>query len=298
MRTLQLVALGLLFAIGAVAPVNAQPPQAPVTPPAPAPQEQPQPTAQPAPTPAVPPPAPQAPPASGGESRFFLNVSVGGQWKEQTFTDSSTFTIYNEPSGAVAAAHSIGGGTLFDVSAGARVWKGLGVGIAISTLKNVNDAAVSVRVPHPLVFGQSRTATATAAGLEHTENVVHLQLMWTIPLTNSFELTAMAGPSFFTVRQTVATVQAPQDIRDVAPFTSVTINTVSLTEVKDSPVGVNVGVDGTYLIRTIRGIRIGVGGFVRYAGASLDLATPLGVTRDTELKTGGPQGGAGLRLRF
>jgi len=269
MRILTLLALGLLLGMGAARPVNAQTPTA-------------------------------------DDSRFFFNVSFGGQSKEQTFTDSSTFNIYNE-SGAVASAHAIGGGTLFDFGVGGRVWKSLSVGIAYSSLTNRNDANVSVRVPHPLLFGQSRTATATAADLEHSEKVVHLQFMWTIPLNEKIDLTAMVGPSFFTVRQTVATVRAPQDITDVAPFISVTINSVSLTDVKDSPVGVNIGVDGTYWIRTIqgfgqavglRGIRIGVGGFLRYAGASLDLDTPAGVTRDTELRTGGPQGALGLRLRF
>src|SRR5688500_5039865 len=207
MRTLTLSALGILLAMGAALPVNAQT------------------------TPA-------------DDSRFVFNVSFVGQSKEQTFTDSSSFTIYNEPTGAVAAAHSIGGGTLFDVGVAARVWKSLSVGLAYSTIKNRNDAAVTVRVPHPLIFAQPRTATATVADLEHSENVVHLQFMWKIPLRDKFELTAMAGPSFFTVRQTVASVRAPQDISDPAPFNNLSIRTVTLTEVKDSPVGVNVGVDG------------------------------------------------------
>ncbi|MEO5741855.1 MAG: hypothetical protein ABIS29_14805, partial [Vicinamibacterales bacterium] len=148
------------------------------------------------------------------------------------------------------------------------------------------------------LFGQSRTATASVTDLEHSENAVHLQVVWTIPLTSKFELAVMGGPSFFTVRQTVATVQAPRDVRDPAPFNNLTINTVSVTDVKESPVGVNVGVDGRYWIRTIKGVGIGVGGFLRYAGASLELATPVGVTRDTELSTGGTQGGLGLRLRY
>lgn len=288
MRTLKLLALGVLFAVATVPAANAQAPEAPATPQAP--QEQPQ-------TPVAPAQTPPAQPANEDEheSRYFFAVSMGGQSKEQVFEHSSTFTIYNEP-GAVATAHSIGGGTLFDVSAGARVWKSLGVGLAYSTLKNFNDASVSVRVPHPVIFGQSRTATATVADLEHSENVVHLQFMWTIPLTSKFSITAMAGPSFFTVRQTVATVQAPQDIADPAPFNNLSIRTVTLTDVKDSPVGVNIGIDGMYLIRTIKGIGIGVGGFVRYAGASLDL--PTEATGDADLKAGGPQGGAGLRLRF
>jgi hypothetical protein len=286
MRTLKLLALGVLFIAGTAISVNAQAPATPA-----APQEQVPPATQAPPT-----PAPQ--PTTANNGRFFLSVSLGGQSKEQTFTDSSRFTIYNEPTGAVAAAHSIGGGTLFDLSVGAKVWKDFGVGIAYSALKNRNDATVSVRVPHPVIFGQPRTATATIADVEHTENVVHLQVLWMIPVTSKFQVTAMAGPSFFTVRQAVASVQAPQDISDPAPFNNVTIRTVSLTDVKDSPIGVNVGVDGTYLIRTIGRVGVGVGGFVRYSGASLDLTTPDGVTRDTELKTGGPQGALGLRLRF
>jgi hypothetical protein len=273
-------ALGVLMIVGTTLTLSAQ--AAPdATPQAPAPQA---------------PPAAEQSPASLG--RFSFSVSVGGQSKEQTFTDSSTFDIYRER-GAVASAHAIGGGTLFDVSVAARVWRSFGIGIAYSSLTNKNNAVVSVRVPHPIVFGQSRTATAETDALEHSENAVHLQFMWTIPVTRKFEITAMAGPSFFTVRQTVATVQAPQNIRDVAPFTNVTITSLSLTDVKDSPVGVNVGVDGTYLITTLQRVGIGVGAFARYSGASFDMDTAPGVTRDnTDLKTGGPQGGIGLRLRF
>lgn len=268
MRTLKLLSLGVLILVGAVRPANAQAPQ-----------------------------TSQTPPVNGDESRFFFNFSIGGQSREQTFTDSSTFTLYNE-GGAVASAHAIGGGTLFDIGVGARVRDNLGVGIAYSTITNKNDATVSVRVPHPVIFGQSRTATTTVADLEHTENAVHLQFMWMIPLTSKIEVAVMAGPSFFTVRQAVATVNAPGDIQDPPPFTNVTISTVSVTEMKDSPVGFNVGVDGTYLIRTIQGVGIGAGAFVRYTGASLDLDVPAGGTRDTDLKTGGLQGAIGLRLRF
>jgi len=288
MRTLKLVVLGVLFLVGTTLTVNAQAPEA----------QAPAPTPQPPAQPAVQPAAQQT--RSGWRGIFgdaFFNVSAGGQSREQVFNDTSTFDIYNEK-GAVAAAHSIGGGTLFDFSVGTRVWKSLSVGIGYSTLKNFNEATMSVRVPHPVVFGQSRTATASVPDLEHSENVVHLQFMWKIPVMRKFDISVFAGPSFFTVRQTVAAVQAPQDIRDQAPFTTVTITTVSLTDVKDSPVGFNVGVDGTYLIRTIKGIGFGVGGFARFTGASLDLPTPLDMTRDTKLKAGGPQGGLGLRVRF
>jgi hypothetical protein len=235
----------------------------------------------------------QAPVQIDWTGRGYFHVSVAGQAKDQTFNDSSTFTIYNER-GAVASAQSIGGGTMFDIAAGARVWRNFGVGLGWSSVENKNDAFVSVRVPHPLVFGASREAGATADDLKHSENAVHLSLVWMMRLTDRIQLAVMGGPSFFTVRQEIATVRAPQDIRDVAPFTSVSITSVTVTEVKDSPVGGHIGIDGTYMITPM----IGVGVFARYAGASLDLPVEAGVTRDEGLSTGGPQGGIGLRLRF
>lgn len=243
--------------------------------------------------------AAQIPAAQPWEGRGYFHVSFGGQSQEQTFTDSATFDIFSEQ-GASAAGHSVGGGNLFDIAAGARVWKNVGVGLAYSANKNKNDAVVTVRVPHPILFGQSREATATATDLKHSENAVHLQLMWILPLTSRFQLALMVGPSFFTVRQNVAApIRSRNEITDVAPFTSVSIRELQVTEYKDSPVGVNVGVDGTYLITTYSGVGIGVGGFVRYSGASLDLDIPTGTTRDdNDLKVGGPQGGVGLRLRF
>ena len=76
-------------------------------------------------------------------------------------------------------------------------------------------------MPHPVVFGQSANGDRDRCPIsKHTENVVHLQFMWTIPVTNKFELAVMVGPSFFTVRQTVATVHAPQDIADPPPYTT------------------------------------------------------------------------------
>lgn len=264
MRTLKTWPLVLLFVFGVVSLANAQSAQS---------------------TPAAP------------AERFYFDLSLGGQSREQTFTTSSTFSIYNEQ-GAVAGAQSIGGGTMFDVGAGMRVWRSLGIGIAYSTVKNHNDASVSVRVPHPVVFGQAREATATVSDLEHSENVVHLQFRWTVPVTRKFQVAAMFGPSFFTVRQDIATVVAPRDISDPPPFNNVRITSVTVTDVKDSPVGFNVGLDGTYSVTRLYGINIGVGGFLRYSQASLDLPAPQGLTLDSDLKAGGGQAAAGLRLSF
>lgn len=223
---------------------------------------------------------------------YYLNINGGTQAQDQTFTESATFDLYGER-GAIAAGHSLGGGSLIDISAGAQVWRSFTVGIGYSAFKNTNDAIVSIRVPHPVLFNRPREASATAPDLEHTENVVHLQFGWTLPVTDKIQFAFMVGPSFFTVRQDMATVR-PSDIRDVTPFTSVTINSVTVTDVKASPVGVNIGIDGAYFITRM----IGAGVFARYAGASVEFPDAAGSTVEGDLKVGGFQAGGGLRLRF
>ena len=225
---------------------------------------------------------------------YYVNVSFGGQAQDETLSSASTFDIYGE-TGAVASAQSIGGGPFFDIAGGRRVWGNFGLGLAYTSIQSKGDAAISVRVPHPIVRNQPREASATVSDVEHSESAVHVQLSWIMPITNEFKLMFMAGPSFFSARQELATISGPQDVSDVAPFTSVTISNVTVTELKDSPVGFNIGVDGTYHLTSRYGARIGVGGFLRYTGAGADFPTDGG---DSSVRVGGPQAGIGLRLRF
>ena len=92
----------------------------------------------------------------------------------------------------------------------------------------------------------------------------------------------------------MATVQAPQNIADPPPL----IRSITVTSVKDSPVGFNIGADGSYWITRVAMVTVGVGLFVRYVGASLDLPSAAGATLEGDLKGGGFQGGRGLRLGF
>lgn len=225
---------------------------------------------------------------------YYLNVSLGGQAQDETLTSSATFDLYGE-TGAVASAQTFGGGPFFEIAAGRRVWRNFGLGLAYTNIQSQGGSVVTARVPHPIVRNQPREVSADAGELDHSESAVHLQFSWVMPITNEFKLMFMAGPSFFSLRQEVATV-LPQDIGDEAPFTSVTINNITRTEVKDSPVGINIGVDGTYLFRQrISLAQIGVGGFLRYAGAGGDFE---GVGGNGSARAGGAQAGIGLRLRF
>jgi len=228
---------------------------------------------------------------------FFFSVNLAGQAREQTFAETSTFAIYNE-SGASATTHVIGGGPMFDISAGARVWRDVGVAIGYTSFGDTDDAGITVRVPHPVIFGLPREET-TSASVKNFQKAVHLQLMWIKPYRNQFEIAFVIGPSFFTVRQDLATVRAT-DIADPPPL----IEHVTTTRVKDSATGINVGIDGTYLITRIPGLSmvpermVGVGVFARYVGASIDLPSANGATISDDISAGGFQAGIGLRLRY
>ncbi len=276
MRTLKLLSLAVMVVVGTAFPSSAQNLEQNAQVPVLARQSQ----------------GAQQTPQGRGEHGIFFNLNFGGQAREQTFTESATFPRFNE-TGAVATTHAIGSGVIVDLTVGMRVWRNVSVGIGYSSFHDDDDAGITALVPHPVLFGSPRTETTTAAGLEHSENVVHLQFLWTIPYRDRFQLALIAGPSFFSVRQDLATATAA-DIQDPAPL----IRSITLTEVKDSAVGFNIGADGSYHITEKSGVAIGVGLFARWIGASIDLPAAAGASIDGDLQAGGFQGGGGLRFGF
>ena len=135
-------------------------------------------------------------------------------------------------------------------------------------------------MPNPLIFDSPRTTTANVADLKHSERGVHLQVLWFFPITNQVDVSLSLGPSFISVSQdVVSTVTIPPGTQNATPVVS--------TE-KKTGVGVNLGIDGTYLFTR----NFGAGGYLRYAGASVDLPSVA------DLKVGGFQVGVGGRVRF
>ena len=219
--------------------------------------------------------------------RGFVNVSYGGQAQSRDFATSRTFPLYRETA-TLKAGYETGKGGLFDISGGARVWRNLAVGIGFSRFHDTDDMTVEATLPHPLFFDRPRSVTAPVAGVGHSQSAVHIFGLWMLPVSGKMEVAFFGGPTIFNVRQDLVTdVQlAPES----PPFTG-GITSVAQTEAKKTGVGVNVGADWSYMVTP----RFGGGIFLRYAGASVDLEAP-GLSID--LKVGGFQGGAGLRVRF
>ena len=218
----------------------------------------------------------------------YAHLNFGVQPNSHNIDANTGFPIYDETA-SIQTTGKTGGGFLLDVGGGVRVWRQLYAGLTFTSTNNTNDAAVTASVPHPGVFDQFRTVTGTATNLKHSENAVHLQALWRIPVTTKFDVSIGGGPTFFVVRQDLVSGITISEIGD--PTTGVLLNDITTERGKDSPVGYNLQADGTYLLTE----RFGVGGFLRFTGATATFAI---AGESIDLDAGGFQIGIGGRVRF
>ena len=222
------------------------------------------------------------------EGRVSIHVNGAYQARSERFQDALTFTAYEEQA-RFLGTHGIDGSGLFDAGGSLRVWRRLTIGATYSQLSSRDVTGVAGSLPHPLLFDRFRDVGPQTVRLRRRERVTHIQVGWTMPLGDRFDLTLAGGPSVFNVTQGVVT---GIDVTEIGPpFTSVRVNGVASRERMANRVGVNIGADMAYMATA----RIGVGFFVRYAGASLDLPTAGG---RVSLDVGGVLAGGGIRVRL
>lgn len=227
--------------------------------------------------------------------RGFVEVGGGGQGGSHLITDTSRFTIYDEEA-SIAVSQTYGGGPLFDLSGGVKVWRNLLVGVGYSRYTESMETAVLARVPNPLFANRLREAELRQNDLKHTENTVHLTATYMLPLNDDFTVAVSAGPSFATVEHEFA-----RDVRvseaGGAPFDAVTISDVAFVRSSKTKATVNLGAKLVYELPVRLGDfgRLGASLGFRYAGGSVDLA---GAAGPVEVKFGGPQVLGGLRVTF
>ncbi len=213
--------------------------------------------------------------------KAFVNVTFGGQAGSHTLDTSTTFDLYEEQ-GTVSSTQKAGGGGFFDVSGGYKFRRNLLGGVGYSWSGSKDDAAITALVPDPVVTDHPRTVNATASGMRHRENVIHLFAAYMIPYTEKIDFGISAGPAIYMVSQDLPTGVT---VTEPGP----TVNQVNTQNSDKTSVGFDLGVDVTYLMSK----RWGIGGLMRYSWGSVK---PTGAT--DSLTVGGFQIGAGVRFRF
>ena len=132
--------------------------------------------------------------------KVFVSVNFGIQVGDNSLERTSTFDLYDETA-TVDISQTINNGAFFDFSGAYKFRDNLGFGMAYDFVSNSGDGTVSGSLPHPELFDQPRTFTASADDLAHSENAFHFQAVWFVPFTDKVDFTISAGPSIFSVKQ-------------------------------------------------------------------------------------------------
>jgi hypothetical protein len=214
--------------------------------------------------------------------RAFAGVNFGKQTKARTFSTSGSLPVYGETA-TFESTVGIGNDSIVDVNAGARVWNNIGVGLGWSRYRLGSAGQVNASIPSPIFFDTPTNQSQSVDGLRHRQSQVHLSLYWLQPITDKVDLSLYAGPTFFSVRQDLATGIT------VTPGTS-SIGSVTRTSVEESTTGAHFGFDVRYLVTR----NVGAGIFARITSGSVD--TPL--VSAGKIEVGGFQYGIGIRLRY
>ena len=119
---------------------------------------------------------------------------------------------------------------------------------------------------------------------------MHVQARATFVPTPRIQAVIFGGPSFFTVKQGIVN---DFEITETYPFDTAAFSRGISTTADESKVGFNVGADVGYFFTR----QVGVGGSVQFSQTTIDVPASGG-TGTFEIKAGGVQAGAGLRLRF
>ena len=211
----------------------------------------------------------------------YVTFNVGVQVGSDDLDTSASFPLYEETA-TVSSTQKISGGAFFEIGGAYRVWgNNLLAGVSFTRTKSDADIAMTGSIPDPIVFDRPRAVTATQGDAEHTENALHLNAIWMIPVANKLDVGVFGGPTIFMIGQdTISNLTVTEPGPTVTP---------QVSEVSKTTVGINFGVDVQYLVTK----KVAVGGVARYAwgSASIDGATE-------KLGVGGFQLGIGARYRF
>jgi hypothetical protein len=236
-----------------------------------------------------------ASPAHAQDSKFTASVNFGFQAGSGDISQKLQPLIYDEAAN-IDVAQTYENGPLIDVGGSYMLFGKWGVGVAYNHTSGDGNATIAAGIPDPKVTSppaQFRTVALSANGLKHNEDAVHVDLLYRFAATPKIDVTVGGGPTFFAMKQEFVTEFAVTETSPPpGPYVNPTV-TPTITGVKKSPVGFNIGADVTYMLTH----SMGVGMLLRFAHANPSLDVPNTPT-PIEVHAGGFQIGGGFRYRF
>jgi hypothetical protein len=211
----------------------------------------------------------------------YASVNGGGQIASRTLSATSTFPLYGEDA-TIISTQKLKSSGLFDIGGAYRVWgNNLLAGLFFSHTSTSPSATLDGQIPDPRFFGQLRHVVASQGGVKHTENALHFDAIWMMPVAEKLDVGFFGGPSvFFAKHDTVSSLS----VSEPGPSVSSSLRRVSKTTG-----GVNLGADAQYLVYK----QWAAGATLRYTWGSARFDT--GGKKTT---LGGVQIEGGVRYRF
>jgi hypothetical protein len=209
----------------------------------------------------------------------YVAINGGAQIRSGNVTVTTTPQIYGEQAN-IATTSKIKSGGFFDLGGAYRVWgHNLLAGLSYSHTSSNSNGTINASIPDPVQFGSPRPFSSSVGSLKHSENQIHLDAIWMMPVAEKLDVGVFAGPSIFLVKQgTIGNLNVTE------PGPTVTAQVGSSSK---AAVGINLGADLQYMVAR----KIAVGGLARYSWGRAKIGSG-------KVTAGGFQIGGGLRYRF
>lgn len=213
-------------------------------------------------------------------------VIGGSTFPGTNFTIGGTKSI-NAESAPYSTALQSKSGFGVSASAGAAVWRRLGVRAGFSSYSAPVDGAFQASVPHPFYFNRPRALSGETAGLKRQESAIDLHVAALVDAGQRVTVMVSAGPTLLRMQQGIATDFV---YRDAYPYDTATLASVSTSAVTSSKNTIG----GTVTLGVFLTKSVGVAAGVHFASAD----APIGADTNTSVKIGGARGIVSFAARF
>ena len=235
----------------------------------------------------TPPRAPRKPPPPPTLAKFLFGAGIGGSATSNDFEQDVVLTLFAEE-GSIRGPVSVAHGPLFDVHAGYRLWRRIGVGVAVSLLTSNGNMHADFNLPDPFLVAAFHAVGGDASATRTTTDL-HVSALIGLKHTPKWHVVLSVGPSVSWLSQQLGYDRFRYTY--VYPFDDATLEPVEGRTSDGRGIGVHAGLAITRLL----GRRWGIEGTVRGSSTKVELDA-LG--RPVTLQTGGLQMSAGIRFHF
>jgi opacity protein-like surface antigen len=222
------------------------------------------------------------------QPRVEISANVGALTGANKFAESEAFPSNGGETETLTVDHGVKTALGFDVGAAVRIVTQLWVGVHYAMADTKPSASIKAVIPHPLLFNAPRTVEGSIDDVAHTEQNVHVDLMYALPV-HGVDVKLMAGPTFFNLKQDFV---SGVTVSETYPFDAATFASATTKRLSKAAVGFNAGVDVSRLLSS----HVAVGALVRYSRANVKFDDET--IGPQTVKAGGVELAAGVRVRF